>query len=79
MTESDKNNERKRIGEAISTMRTIRRMTQAELENRTGILRNHISRIEQGRYSVGLDTLAKIADALDCRIELIDKKEDTQI
>ena len=73
MIEDKKINERKRIGEAIVTMRTIKRMTQEELGNKSGILRTHISRIEQGRYSVGLDTLSKIAEALDCKIDLIDK------
>jgi len=32
----------------------------------------NLSRIEQGRYSVGLDILSKIAFALGAKIELVD-------
>ena len=32
----------------------------------------NLSRIEQGRYSVGLDVLSKIALALGAKVELVD-------
>lgn len=67
-------NTRKRIGREIAEMRVIRKMTQEDVANKAGIRPNHISRIEHGKYSVGLDTLVKIAGALDCRFELIDKR-----
>ena len=36
--------------------------------------RNHISRIEAGRYSVGFDTLHAIADALDADIRILPRE-----
>ena len=36
-----------------------------------GIRGNHITRIEKGRYSVGLDTLAAIAEALGKKIDFV--------
>lgn len=67
-------NTRKRIGREIVEMRVIRKMTQEDVANKAGLRPNHISRIENGKFSVGLDTLAKIAGALDCSIELVDKR-----
>lgn len=66
--------ERRRIGDRISELRTIHRMTRDDLEERTGILRSHISRIEQGKYSIGLDTLTKIAHAFGMRIDFVDNE-----
>ena len=70
----DKVQERMRIGQRIAELRHQRGMTQYELAERTGILRPHISRIEQGRYSVGLDTLAAIAEALGCTIDFVERR-----
>lgn len=39
----------------------------------TGLRRNQVCRIEQGYYSVGVDILAVLADALGKRIVLEDK------
>ena len=66
--------ERQRVGQRIAELRTAKGMTQSDLADRTGILRPHISRIEQGKYSVGLDTLAVIAEALGCTIDFIEKR-----
>lgn len=62
---------RKRIGQRIAEIRKAQGITQQELADRTGIQRNHISRIEQGRYSVGFDTLQLIAEAMGGNIEII--------
>ena len=62
---------RRRIGERIAELRTIERMTQLELAERTGLGRPHISRIESGTYSVGFDTLEKIAHALGKKIDFV--------
>lgn len=63
--------QRQRIGQRIAEIRKAQGITQQDLADRTGIQRNHISRIEQGRYSVGFDTLQAIAEALGGTIDII--------
>lgn len=63
--------ERLRIGQRIAALRKEQGMTQVQLGEKCGILGNHITRIEKGRYSVGLDTLAAIAKALGKRIDFV--------
>lgn len=62
---------RKRIGERIRDIRTELGMTQRDLAEKTGLQQPHIVRIEAGRYSVGLDTLQLIAEALGCKVDII--------
>ena len=64
------NDHRKRIGQRIREIRELS-LTQQELADRTGIQRCHIARIEAGRYSVGLDTLEKIAGALGREVDFV--------
>ena len=66
--------ERQRIGQDIAQLRTQRGMTQGDVAGRADLLRQHISRIEQGKYSVGFDTLQAIADALDADIRIVPRK-----
>jgi len=63
--------ERLRMGERIATLRKEQGLTQEQLGEMCGILGNHITRIEKGRYSVGLDTLSAIAKALGKRIDFV--------
>lgn len=67
----DEVEERKRIGRRIAELRKEQDMTQAQLAERCGIAQAHIARIETGRYSVGLDTLAQIATALGRSIDFV--------
>ena len=67
----NKEEERLRIGQRISDLRKQRGMTQQDLADITGNQRNHISRIEGGKYSVGFDTLQAIAEALGGTIDII--------
>ena len=64
---------RKRIGERIRQLRTERGMSQTELAEKAGLVQPHIVRIEQGRYSVGLDTLQAIAKALGCTVDMVEQ------
>jgi DNA-binding XRE family transcriptional regulator len=61
---------RNEIGNRIAQLREQQGMTQQELAEKSGILRNNISRIEAGRYNVTLDTLSKLSAALGCKVEL---------
>ena len=49
------------IGERIRQHRNRLGITQAELEDRIGFARNHISKLETGIRTPNLRTLAKIA------------------
>ena len=62
---------RKRIGERIRQLRTERGISQVELAEKAGLSQPHIVRIEQGRYSVGLDILQAIAKALGCTVDMV--------
>ena len=64
---------RKRIGERIRQLRAERGMSQTELAERAGLVQCHIVRIEQGRYSVGFDTLQAIAKALGCTVDMVEQ------
>lgn len=66
-----KEEERQRIGQRISALRYQKGITQQALADMTGLQRNHISRIESGKYSVGFDTLQAIAEALGGTIGII--------
>ncbi|MBV8207467.1 MAG: helix-turn-helix transcriptional regulator [Acidobacteria bacterium] len=53
------------IGETIRNLRLQRGMSQGDIEKRTGLLRCYLSRVENGHTIPSLDTLAKIADAME--------------
>jgi len=69
--EAKNNSERLRIGQRIAELRKEHGMTQTQLAERCGLQQAHIARIEAGRYSVGLDTLTQIADALGMVIDFV--------
>ncbi len=53
------------IGVTIRNFRLQRGMSQGDIEKRTGLLRCYLSRVENGHTVPSLDTLQKIASALD--------------
>lgn len=65
--------ERLRVGQRIAESRKEHAMTQQQLADAVGISREHIARIEAGKYSVGLDILVKVAKALDMELEFVTK------
>lgn len=65
--------ERKRIGERIRQLRSERGISQVKLAEKAGLSQPHIVRIEQGRYSVGLDILQAIAKALGCTVDMVEQ------
>ena len=48
------------VGRKIRQLRRQRKLTQVELAEKIGIHQSDLSRMEQGEYKVGLDTLLKI-------------------
>lgn len=64
--------QRERIGARIRELRKDKNIEAKTLAQMANIDAANLSRIEQGRYSVGLDVLSKIAFALGAKIELVD-------
>jgi transcriptional regulator with XRE-family HTH domain len=56
------------IGVTIRSFRLQRGMSQGDIEKRTGLLRCYLSRVENGHTVPSLDTLQKIAGALDVQL-----------
>lgn len=70
MTEEEKIVHRKKIGGMIAEIRKSKGLTQEDLSLMTGLDRTNIAKIENGKYSVGIDILGKIADALGVEIKI---------
>ncbi len=64
--------ERARIGARIRELRKEKNIEAKLLSQLANIDAANLSRIEQGRYSVGIDVLSKIALALGAKVELVD-------
>ena len=64
------NAEEKRIalGAAVRERRLEQRLSQQTLAHMIGSSKSHIWRIESGRVGVGIDDLARIAEALDISV-----------
>jgi len=56
------------VGSRIRELRKGRHLTQTELSDRIGIAQSDLSRMEQGDYKVGLDTLFKILQVFDLKM-----------
>ena len=54
-----------KIGITIRGYRLQKGLSQGDIEKRTGLLRCYLSRVETGHTVPSLDTLSKIASALD--------------
>jgi transcriptional regulator with XRE-family HTH domain len=57
-----------KIGTTIRTFRLNKGLSQGDIEKKTGLLRCYLSRVENGHTVPSLDTLSKIALALDLPI-----------
>ncbi|MEJ2007175.1 MAG: helix-turn-helix domain-containing protein [Acidobacteriota bacterium] len=53
------------IGERIRGLREQKHLSQGDIEERTGLLRCYISRVENGHTVPSLETLERFAGALD--------------
>jgi DNA-binding Xre family transcriptional regulator len=68
---SDRSEERKRIGARIRQIREEKGIEAKKLAALANIDAANLSRIEQGKYSVGLDILTKIGDVLEVKVDLV--------
>lgn len=53
------------IGQRLKELRAQKKMTQGDIEKRTGLLRCYISRVENGATVPSVPTLEKLAQALE--------------
>ena len=53
------------IGEKLKALREQKKMSQGDIEKRTGLLRCYISRVENGHTVPAIETLEKMARALE--------------
>ena len=54
------------IGDRLRAMREEKKLSQGDIEKRTGLLRCYISRVENGHTVPAIETLEKLARALEC-------------
>ena len=67
----NRQSERVRIGRRIKELREAKKMEARDLALLTGIDAANLSRIEQGKYSTGVDILSRICVILDAHLDLI--------
>lgn len=72
MSSGDRQGERLRIGTRIHQIREERGIEARDLAKLAGVDAANLSRIENGKYSVGLDILSKVAAALGKKIDFVD-------
>jgi len=63
--------------ELITEMIRVRKekgLSQQEIANRTGLIRETIARIENRYVSPQLDTVIKILNSMNCEIKIVEKE-----
>jgi transcriptional regulator with XRE-family HTH domain len=63
------------LGEAIKKQRKRKGLKQFEVSERTGLSRNYISDIENGRYMPSVDALSRLAVCLGMDLNIITMSE----
>lgn len=63
------------IGQRLRELRIVRRLSQAELEGRTGLLRCYTSRVEHGHTVPSVETIEKYAIALGVSLSAFFSKD----
>ena len=56
------------VGSRFRELRKGRHLTQTELSEKIGVAQSDLSRMEQGEYKVGLDTLFKVLQVFDLKM-----------
>lgn len=59
----------KKLGKNISDRRKANNLTQLSLSHVTGVDTSYISRLERGKANATIDSLLKIATALNCSVK----------
>jgi transcriptional regulator with XRE-family HTH domain len=53
------------IGDRLRALREVKKLSQGDIEKRTGLLRCYISRVENGHTVPAIETLEKLARAME--------------
>ncbi len=56
------------VGERLRAIRESKKMSQGDIERKTGLLRCYISRVENGHTVPAVETLEKLARAMDVEL-----------
>ena len=68
---SDRSQDRERIGARIRQLREVKGIEAKQLAALANIDAANLSRIEQGKYSVGFDILTRISHVLGVKVDLV--------
>jgi transcriptional regulator with XRE-family HTH domain len=63
--------DKKKLGNIIRSKRREKKMTQAFVSRITGLSRNYISDIENGRYMPSVDSLSRIAVCINLDLNVL--------
>lgn len=64
-------NDRLRIGSRIRELREAQGLTSTQLGEMCGLTQSTISKVENGKWSVSIDILSKVCEALGARVEIV--------
>jgi transcriptional regulator with XRE-family HTH domain len=67
--------DKKILGNIIKSKRKEMKLTQYDLSKKTGLSRNYISDIENGRYMPSTESLSKIAVCIDLDLNVLKMTE----
>lgn len=58
------------IGKMIQQMRKYRKLSQAELAQKSGMTREYVGLIERGSVNASVEVLYRISSALNCYLDI---------
>ena len=64
-------NDRLRIGSRLRELREAQGLTTTQLAEMCGMSHSTISKVENGKWSVSIDILSKVCEALGARVEIV--------
>lgn len=67
------NKDRIKIGNKIRTIREKQGYSASRIAEAIGIRESSYNRIEEGKFSVGLDILSRIAEVLGSEVDIIER------
>ncbi|MFA5715075.1 MAG: helix-turn-helix transcriptional regulator [Candidatus Paceibacterota bacterium] len=68
--EFEKEYRRIRLAYEMAQMRKKKKMSQEILARKIGTTQSVVARMESGKQNFSVDTLSKIADAFDCKLDI---------
>ncbi|WP_199479749.1 helix-turn-helix domain-containing protein [Vibrio harveyi] len=66
------------LPERLKKFRSAAGMSQQELADKSGVSKNHVSSIERGHTAVTMETIVRLAWALDCSIGMLAEGQESQ-